>query len=91
VTGSVFSLPSLRLGVPGAAYTPMWLWVSMSPGVTNLPVPSTTVVPGGTVVSRPTATTLPFAKRMDAPVSSVPAAVRMVALRMSTGGWARRW
>src|ERR1041385_8962599 len=35
VTGLVASLPSDSAGVPGAAYTPMWLWVSITPGVTD--------------------------------------------------------
>src|SRR5438034_4930067 len=42
VTGFVASLPSDSASVPGAAYTPRCEWSSISPGVTYLPVPSTT-------------------------------------------------
>src|SRR5688500_11680179 len=42
VTGLVASFPSLLAATPGAAYTPRCEWVSIRPGVTYLPVPSTT-------------------------------------------------
>ena len=43
VTGFVASFPSLLVLTPGAGYTPMCEWLSMMPGVTNLPVPSITI------------------------------------------------
>src|SRR4051794_29412451 len=65
----------------------------MRPGVTNLPVPSITVAPGGAgaAVSLSTETILPSAKSSDARESSGPAAVRIVAFRIRTGGAAGRW
>src|SRR5688500_2620994 len=42
VTGFVASLPSLLPAVPGAGYTPRCECVSINPGVTNFPLPSTT-------------------------------------------------
>ena len=59
--------------------------MSMTPGVTNLPVPSTTSASGGAVTLAPTAAILPSRSRM-LPVD-VPAlvAVMIVAFRMNTG------
>ncbi len=90
VTGLVASLPSLSAKVPGAEYTPIWLWVSMRPGVTNFPVPSITVASGGGVRLAPSATIFPSRRRMAAPGSSGPAAVMIVALRMKTGAFGCR-
>ncbi len=89
VTGLVASFPSLSADVPGAAYTPMWLWVSISPGVTHFPVPSMTVALEGVVTLVPTAKISPSAMTTDAPRSSGPAAVSTVAFRITTG--AEEW
>src|SRR5687767_13124875 len=59
VTGFVASLPSLLPLVPGAAYTPRCECVSISPGVTYLPVPSTTTASEGAARLAPTATIFP--------------------------------
>ena len=42
VTGLVASFPSLLVLTPGAGYTPICEWLSIIPGVTNLPMPSIT-------------------------------------------------
>ncbi len=59
VTGVVASLPSDSASVPGAAYTPRCEWSSISPGVTYLPVPSTTTASVGASTFAPTATIRP--------------------------------
>jgi len=51
------------------------------------PVPSTTTASAGAAsLSLPTETTLPSANRIEACCSSGPAAVRIVAFRIRTGG-----
>ncbi len=57
----------------------------MIPGVTHLPVPSTTTAPAGASTLAPTAATLPSRRRTEPRAMRSPAAVRMVALVMSTG------
>src|SRR6266550_689901 len=92
VTGFVASLPSDSAWVHGAAYTPRCECVSMIPGVTHLPVPSTTTASeGGASTVAPTATMRPSRSRIDPPAISWPVAVMIVALRISTGGLACRW
>src|SRR3989442_4492667 len=87
VTGFVAWLPSDSASVPGAAYTPRCEWSSISPGVTYLPVPSTTTAPGGGASTfAPTATIRPSLSRIDPLEISWPVAVMIVALRISTGG-----
>src|SRR5882724_6246484 len=73
VTGFVASLPSDSASVPGAAYTPTCEWSSISPGVTYLPVPSTTTASAGASTFAPTATIRPSLSRI-------------VPLRIRTGG-----
>ncbi len=91
VTGFVASLPSDSASVPGAAYTPRCEWSSISPGVTYLPVPSTTTASAGGSTFAPTATMRPSLNRM-APVGiSWPVAVMIVAFRIRTGGLGWRW
>src|SRR5262245_10659225 len=63
----------------------------MIPGVTNLPVPSTTIALSGASTLWPTATMCPSRSRIEPPTISVPVAVRIVALRISTGREGRRW
>src|SRR5690242_5303187 len=82
VTGFVASLPSSLPLVPGAGYTPSCECVSMMPGVTYLPVPSTTTASGGTAMLVPTPAILPSRRSTDALVSVGPAAVMTVALRI---------
>src|SRR5919108_2376019 len=65
VTGFVASLPSLLACTPGAAYTPMCECVSMTPGVTNLPLPSITTASDGASTEVPTATIFPSRIRME--------------------------
>src|SRR5439155_391167 len=72
--------------VPGAAYTPRCEWSSIKPGVTYLPVPSTTTASAGACTVAPTATMRPSLNRIEPLAISCPAAVRIVALRISTGG-----
>src|SRR5207247_10595591 len=86
VTGVVASLPSDSASVPGAAYTPIWEWSSIRPGVTNFPVPSTTTAPVGTSTFAPTATILPSLNAIEPVGISCPVAVMIVALRITTGG-----
>src|SRR5450759_3240711 len=57
----------------------------MMPGVIHLPVASITTASAGAVTSWPTATTLPFCSRSDPRSIAGPAAVRIVALRMTVG------
>src|SRR5213593_5074779 len=91
VTGFVASLPSDSASVAGAAYTPRWECVSIRPGVTYLPVPSTTAAPAGASTLAPTATMRPSLNRTDPLRISWPAAVMSVALRISTGALGWRW
>ncbi len=71
------SEPSLTL--PSMA---MCEWQSMIPGVTNLPVPSTTVAVGDAFTSLPTSAILPFRISTE-PFSIVPCVIVMtVALRI---------
>src|SRR5262245_42570241 len=91
VTGFVASLPSDSASVPGAAYTPRCEWSSIIPGVTNLPVPSTTVASAGAVTAAPTAIMRPSRSRMDPFEITCPVAVMIVALRINTGALACRW
>src|SRR5437870_13849605 len=65
VTGFVASLPSDSASVPGAAYTPRCEWLSISLGVTYLPVPSTTTSPLGASTLAPTATIRPCLRITD--------------------------
>src|SRR5438445_8232727 len=65
VTGFVASLPSDSASVPGAAYTPRCEWSSISPGVTYLPVPSTTTASLGASTFAPTATIRPSLNRTE--------------------------
>src|SRR5216684_3897048 len=85
VTGFVASLPSDSASVPGAAYTPRCEWSSISPGVTYLPVPSTTTAPEGASTFAPTATIRPSLNRIEPLGISWPVAVMIVALRIRTG------
>ena len=65
--------------------------MSIRPGVTKRPVPSTTTASAGALIlSVPTETTLPSANRIEACCISGPAAVRIVAFRINTGGAAGR-
>jgi len=89
VIGAVASLPSALAATPGDEYTPMCEWVSINPGVTNLPVASITFAPLGTLVralptyvmAPPSSTRVPWSMRL-------PVAVRMVALLMTiTCAW----
>ena len=57
--------------------------MSITPGVTHLPVASMTVASAGAFTVWPTAATLPFWSRSDPRSIAGPAAVRIVALRMS--------
>src|SRR6266705_4843844 len=91
VTGCVASLPSDSASVPGAAYTPRWECTSMMPGVTYLPVPSTTIASAGACTLAPTATMRPSLNRIEPLAISWPAAVMIVAFLMSTGALACRW
>src|SRR2546426_12325570 len=86
VTGFVASLPSDSASVPGAAYTPRCEWSSTSPGVTYLPVPSTTTAPAGASTFAPTATIRPSLSTIEPLGISWPVAVMIVALRIKTGG-----
>src|SRR6266542_5673280 len=63
----------------------------MIPGVTHLPVPSTTTASAGASTVAPTATMRPSRSRIDPPAISWPVAVMIVALRINTGGLACRW
>src|SRR5205085_11797664 len=69
VTGCVASLPSDSANVPGAAYTPRCECTSITPGVTHLPVPSTTTASAGacTCAPVPTDTIRPSRNRIDPP------------------------
>ncbi len=91
VTGFVASLPSDSASVPGAAYTPRCEWSSIRPGVTYLPVPSTTTASAGASTFAPTATIRPSLSRIEPLAISCPVAVMIVALRITTGGLAWRW
>jgi len=51
----------------------------MSPGVTNLPVPSITTASAGTAMSLPTAAIFPSLSNTDPPSMRGPTAVRIVA------------
>src|SRR5690349_16991884 len=84
VTGLVASLPSLLASTPGAAYTPRCECTSMMPGVTYLPVPSTTIASAGASTVCPTATILP-SRSSTAPTKAGPIADSMVAFRMTVG------
>ena len=57
----------------------------MMPGVTNLPVPSTTTVPAGAVRFRPTLTILPSRISTSPFAISLSVAVRIVAPLISVG------
>ena len=57
----------------------------MMPGVTHLPVASTTVTPAGASIPRPTAAILPSRSRTEPPSIRSPTAVRIVALVIRTG------
>src|SRR5574341_176876 len=91
VTGFVASLPSDSANVPGAAYTPRCECVSIRPGVTYLPVPSTTPASAGAVTVAPSAVILPSCSKIEPFGISWPVAVMIVALRIRTGGlgWRR--
>ena len=91
VTGLVASLPSLCALMPGLGYTPRCEWMSMMPGVTHLPVPSTRIASAGTCRPVPTATMRPSCISTSAPSRRVPVPVSTVAPLMSTGGEATRW
>jgi hypothetical protein len=62
----------------------------MTPGVTHLPVPSTTTASAGASTVVPTATMRPSRNRIDPPWISCPVAVMIVALRITTAGFGRR-
>ena len=55
----------------------------MTPGVTHLPLASITTASAGASTVWPTAATLPFCSRIDPRSIAGPAAVRIVALRMT--------
>ena len=95
VVGSVISLPSAVAPEPGAAYTPRWLCVSMSPGVTNFPrawmtsasLGSSTWPAGPIATMRPPAsTTVPSAMRVPSPTSSVAPTIATAGARAATVG-----
>ena len=71
-----FTAPSLM------ASAAMWEWESMMPGVTYLPVPSTTWAPPDACRWVPTAAIFPFRMRMSASVRVPWDAVITVAPRM---------
>src|SRR3954454_11632236 len=55
VDGFVASLPSLVASLAGEGYTPRCEWMSMMPGVTNLPFALITTAPGGSGTFAPMA------------------------------------
>src|SRR5215471_7745596 len=63
----------------------------MMPGVTHFPVPSMTSASGGSVTVVPTAVTLPFCSTIDPRSIAGPAAVRIVALRMTVARAGAGW
>src|SRR3954468_16874273 len=81
--GLVISLPSCSDSIPRAAQTPRCECVSMTPGVTHLPDASITTASEGAVTVAPTAATLPFCNRISPRSLAGPAAVRIVALRIT--------
>src|SRR3954447_7794229 len=83
VFGLVTSLPSCSDSIPGAAYTPRCECVSMIPGVTHFAVASITTASAGAFTVCPTAATLPSRSRIDPCSIGGPAAVRIVASRIS--------
>src|SRR5688572_3488696 len=87
VTGAVASFTSLSSvpWPPGAPPAPMCECVSISPGVTYLPVPSMTTASAGAFTVAPISTILPSRRRIDPLRIAGPAAVIMVALRMTVG------
>src|SRR5688500_5555870 len=86
VFGFVASLPSLSAWPPGAAYNPRWECVSMRPGVTNFPVPSMTTASAGASTVAPTAAIFPSRSSTEPLLIDGPAAVRIVAFRMTVTG-----
>src|SRR5215213_9127031 len=85
VLGLVASLPSLCACTPGLAYTPRCECVSMTPGVTNLPVASTTTAPAGASTVCPTAAIFPSTISTWPLGMICPAAVITVPPRISVG------
>ena len=83
VTGLVNSFPSLFASTPGAGYTPMCECTSMIPGVTYFPVPSITNASAGATIFVPTAAIFPSRNRIDPFAIVGPAAVNIVAFRIS--------
>jgi len=88
VTGAVASLPSSLACANGTAYTPRWECASISPGVTNLPVPSITRAPAGTatLASLPSAAIAPPDSTIVPPSTTLPVAVMIVAWRIAIAG-----
>ena len=68
---------------PGIIDVHSHLGVYPSPGVTHLPVASMTAASAGALTVAPTAATLPFCSRIEPRSMTGPAAVRIVALRMT--------
>src|SRR3546814_11413735 len=60
--------------------------MSISPGVTHLPLPSTRTAPAGAVRPVPMAATLPSCSSTSVPSRRVPVPVSTVAPEISTGG-----
>ena len=58
-------MPSCSDSMPGAAYTPRWECVSMTPGVTHFPFASITTASAGALTVCPTAAILPFCRSSD--------------------------
>ena len=90
VTGEVISLPSLCEDVPGLGYTPRCEWMSMMPGVTHLPRPSTRTASAGASRPTPTAATTPSRISTSAPSKRLPVPSSTVAPLTSTGALAMR-
>src|SRR5688572_716632 len=63
----------------------------MMPGVTHLPLASITWAPAGAFTVAPTALILPFSSRTAPLAITGPAAVRIVALRMTVGRDGNGW
>jgi hypothetical protein len=84
----VISLPSSVARALGAAYTPRCECASIRPGVTNLPVPSTTRAPPGavTLASAPSASIAPLLRTIAPSVIVWPSAVMIVAWRITMTG-----
>src|SRR4051812_41795358 len=92
VTGFVASLTSSSWAprLPGTPPAPMCECVSMTPGVTYLPVPSMTTASAGASTVAPTATIFPSRTTRAPWGMRGPAAVRIVALRITVGREGKR-